>query len=70
MVGAPFVARSVRGYEEVVRAISRNVLADALAEERFDFVDRVAAAVPIKVLCRPLGVPEEDEGLLSPWATR
>jgi hypothetical protein len=35
-VVAPFVARSERDYEEVVRAVSRDVLADALAEERFD----------------------------------
>ena len=45
-MAAPFVGRSVRDYEEVVRAVSRDVLADALAEERFDFVDRVAKELP------------------------
>lgn len=64
LVSAPFAVRPVRDYEEMVRSVSRQVLAGALAEDRFDFVERVAAAVPIKVLCRVLGVPEHDEGLL------
>ena len=64
LVSAPFAVRPVRDYEEMVRSVSRQVLAGALAEDRFDFAERVAAAVPIKVLCRVLGVPEHDEGLL------
>jgi cytochrome P450 len=64
LVAAPFTVRSVRDYEKLVRSVTRQVLAGALAQDRFDFVERVAAAVPIKVLCRLLGVPEEDEGLL------
>jgi cytochrome P450 len=47
-----------------VRSITRTVLDDVRTEERFDFVERVASAVPIKVLCRLLGVPERDEGLM------
>lgn len=64
LVSAPFAVRPVRDYEEMVRSLPRQVLAGALAQDRFDFVERVAAAVPIKVLCRLLGVPEQDEGLL------
>jgi cytochrome P450 len=64
LVSAPFSLRSVRDYEGLVQVISRQVLAKALPRGRFDFVEHVAAAVPIKVLCRLLGVPEEDEGLL------
>jgi len=64
LVSVPFTLRSVREYEELVRQVSRQVLAAALTRDRFDFVEQVAAAVPIKVLCRLLGAPEEDEGLL------
>jgi cytochrome P450 len=64
VVSEPFTVRSVRDYEELVEAVSRQVLGRALTRERFDFAEQVAAAVPIKVLCRLLGVPEEDEGLL------
>jgi cytochrome P450 len=64
LVSDPFTLRSVRDYEDLVALVSRQVLADALARDRFDFVADVAAAVPIKVLCRLLGVPEADEGTL------
>ena len=64
LVSAPFALRSVRDYEELVRQVSREVLSAALARDRFDFVEQVAAAVPIKVLCRLLGAPAQDEGLL------
>jgi cytochrome P450 len=64
LVSAPFTLRSVRDYEELAQQISREVVGRALARERFDLVADIAAAVPIKVLCRLLGVPEEDEGLL------
>jgi cytochrome P450 len=64
LVAAPFAVRPVRDYEGLVRSLTRQVLDGALAQDRFDFVERVAAAVPIKVLCRLLGVPGEDEGLL------
>jgi cytochrome P450 len=64
LVSVPFAVRSVRDYAGLVRSVVRQVLADALALDRFDFVERVAAAVPIKVLCRLLAVPEQDEGLL------
>jgi len=64
LVSAPFTFRSARDYEGLVQEISRQVLSSALVRSRFDFVEHVAAAVPIKVLCRLLGVPEEDEGLL------
>jgi cytochrome P450 len=64
LVSAPFTLRSVRDYTELVQQISHDVVSRALARERFDLIADIAAAVPIKVLCRLLGVPEEDEGLL------
>jgi cytochrome P450 len=64
VVSAPFRPRTIGRYEQLVRSITRSVLRDALTHERFDFVERVATPIPIKVLCRLLGVPGEDEGLL------
>jgi cytochrome P450 len=49
LVSMPFAVRSVRDDAGLVQSISRQVLADALARDRFDFVERVAAAVPVKV---------------------
>ncbi len=64
LVSPSLTARRVHDYEALVRSITLDVVSDALGEERFDFVERVATAIPIKVLCRLLGVPEEDEGRL------
>ena len=64
LVSPSLTARRVHDYEALVRSITLDVVSDALGEERFDFVERVATAIPIKVLCRLLGAPEEDEGRL------
>jgi cytochrome P450 len=63
-VSAPFRPRNVRGYEQLVRSITQDALREAFTDEQFDFVERVATVIPIKVLCRLLGVPPEDESLL------
>src|SRR5580658_6796401 len=60
LVAPPFLARSTRGYEDLVRTIASEVIAHATLHERFDLVEQIAMAVPIKVLCRLLGVPESD----------
>jgi cytochrome P450 len=64
IVSTPFRPRKINEYEQLIRPIIQDVLRDALAEEQFDFVERVATPIPIKVLCRLLGVPAEDESLL------
>ena len=57
LVSPSLTARRVHDYEALVRSITLDVVSDALGEERFDFVERVATAIPIKVLCRLLGAP-------------
>ena len=64
LVAPPFLAGATRGYENLVQAIARDVVSEATGVERFDLVEQIAVAVPIKVLCRLLGVPESDEALL------
>ena len=62
LVSGPFRPRSIGDYEELVRSITRDVLHDALAEGCFDLVERIATPIPIKVLCRLLGVPGRGRG--------
>jgi cytochrome P450 len=64
LVAGSFTRRQVAHYDDELRAIVRNVLDRALAPGTFDVVSQVAAAVPIRVLCRILGIPPEDEGLM------
>ncbi|HXY27860.1 MAG TPA: cytochrome P450 [Acidimicrobiales bacterium] len=64
LVAPPFRPRSVQSFEGLVREVAHRVAREALAERSFDLVERIAVAVPIKVLCRLLGVPESDEQLM------
>ncbi|HEY8081722.1 MAG TPA: cytochrome P450 [Acidimicrobiales bacterium] len=60
LVSRPFSPRAVASYEESVRELAREVLAEVRGEERFDFVSRVARQLPMKMLGRLLGLPDED----------
>jgi cytochrome P450 len=54
----------VQDYAGYTRAVARRLLDDALADDAFDWVERVAAPLPINVLVSILGVPEEDAPFL------
>ncbi|MHB1906383.1 MAG: cytochrome P450 [Acidimicrobiales bacterium] len=60
LVSRPFAPKSVNEYESVVRDLAGEVL-DALGGAReFDFVSRVARELPMRMLGRLLGLPDED----------
>lgn len=60
LVSRPFAPRSVAEYEGAVRELARSVLEDVRGEQRFEFVSRVARQLPMKMLGRLLGLPDED----------
>jgi cytochrome P450 len=62
-----FTPRAMREYEGYCRDIARDVLDKALAKGEFDFVLDVAKELPIRVLVRILGVPDEDTDRLIEW---
>ncbi|MQY02691.1 cytochrome P450 [Actinomadura macrotermitis] len=64
LLTADFTRRQVAGYGDRVRDTVRAVLDTALPHTTFDLVERVATAIPIRVLCQILGVPQDDEALL------
>lgn len=65
-----FTPKSLAVYESFLRGVTANTLDVALAKDRFDFVDEIAADFPIRVLARLLGVPEEDTDQLIEWGNR
>ncbi len=60
LVSKPFSRREVYAYEEGIRLLARAVVDEALAETSFDFVERVAKQLPMRMLGRLLGVPDTD----------
>jgi len=60
LVSRPFAPRSINEYEDAVRDLARQVL-DALSGVReFDFVATVARELPMRMLGRLLGLPDDD----------
>jgi cytochrome P450 len=64
LVSKPFSRREVYAYEHAIRVLARAVVEEALAESSsFDFVDRIAKQLPMRMLGTLLGVPDDD----GPW---
>ena len=64
-----FTPRAVAVYEHFVRALTNAALDAALPLGEFDFVHHVAKQVPIRVLARIMGLPEEQLTSSSTSAT-
>jgi cytochrome P450 len=61
LVSKPFSRREVYAYEHGIRLLARTVVEEARElGGQFDFVDRVAKQLPMRMLGRLLGVPDAD----------
>jgi cytochrome P450 len=64
LVQGGFTRRMVRSYEAAIQELAREVLDEALPKGQFDFVTDVARQLPMRMLGRLLGAPEEDDDRL------
>jgi cytochrome P450 len=60
LVNKGFTPRAVRAYEEKIRELIRGILDDALPLGDLDFVEQIAAELPMRVFAEMLGAPQED----------
>ena len=60
LVQGGFTRRTVQSYEQAIRLLAQSVLDAAVPQRRFDFVTEVARQLPMRMLGRLLGAPEED----------
>lgn len=60
LVSRPFAPKSVADYEEAVRSLARDVLDSLEGATTFNFVRRVARELPMRMLGRLLGLPDDD----------
>ena len=61
LVSKPFSRREVYAYENGIRLLARAVVEEALAgRTEFDFVERIAKQLPMRMLGTLLGVPQHD----------
>ena len=67
LVQPGFTPKVVATYEAAFRLLAGQVLDNVLPLGEFDFVTEIARELPIRLLCRLLGVPESDAGRLVAW---
>ncbi|HEY5266844.1 MAG TPA: cytochrome P450 [Acidimicrobiales bacterium] len=60
LVSRPFAPKSVAQYEDAVRELAVEVLDSLQGEREFNFVQRVARELPMRMLGRLLGLPTDD----------
>jgi len=63
LVQPPFAPRYVNTYDEMLRDLARGVIDRAKAHTELDFVIEIARQLPMRMLGKLLGVPDED----GPW---
>ncbi len=60
LVSRPFAPRSIATYEDAVRSLAVEVLEGLRGQTRLDFTRQVARELPMRMLGRLLGLPDED----------
>lgn len=66
IVQPPFTHTEVSAAEQGIRLLARAVVDDVEGTERFDFVDAIARKLPMRMLGKMLGIPDED----GPWLVK
>jgi cytochrome P450 len=67
LVQPGFTPKVVATYEAAFRILAGQVLDRVLPLGDFDFVTEISRELPIRLLCRLLGVPESDAARLVAW---
>jgi cytochrome P450 len=65
--GPPHTPDLVSGQEDGIKHIVTDLLDKLKGKTRIDVVDEFAYPLPVNVICRVLGVPEEDEKRFHHW---
>jgi cytochrome P450 len=67
LVQPGFTPKVVATYEEAFRRLTGLILDQVLPLGEFDFVTEIARDLPIRMLCRLVGVPEADANQMVAW---
>lgn len=64
LLGRGFSPKVVATYEQRIREIATDLIETAAQHDSFDFVKSIARPLPMRMLGRLLGVPDDDGGML------
>lgn len=70
LVASGFTPRMIRKIETSIRQAIHDILDEIEGEAEVDFVQRIAAQLPLRMIADMIGWPEEDRRLMIDWADR
>jgi len=70
IISRGFTPRAINALDEVMRDRARRIVTDAVAQGGGNFVDQVAAELPLETIADLLGVPPEDRRPLFDWTNQ
>ena len=70
LVSGGFTPRRINALEPMIRGLANEILDEAARKPRVDFVTDIAAELPLRVIARFLGVPDEDRATLFSASNR
>jgi cholest-4-en-3-one 26-monooxygenase len=70
LVSAGFTPRMVGMISDSIQERALEILDGIKGRDEIDFVQEVAAELPLQVICEMIGVPEEDRHLVFDWSNK
>jgi cholest-4-en-3-one 26-monooxygenase len=70
IVSRAFTPRSIAQLEQIMRDRAHRIVTEAVARGAGDFVEEVAAELPLQAIADLLGVPQEDRKKLFHWSNQ
>ena len=70
LVASGFTPRMIRKIEASIRQAVLDILDEVEGEAEVDFVQRISAQLPLRMIADMIGWPEEDRQLMIEWADR
>lgn len=70
LVASGFTPRMIRKIEASIRQAVHDILDEVESETEVDFVQRISAQLPLRMIADMIGWPEEDRQLMIEWADR
>ena len=70
LVSAGFTPRMINQLIEAIQAKAEGIVANIEGRDAVEFVEEVAAELPLQVICEMIGVPNDDRHLVFDWSNR
>jgi cholest-4-en-3-one 26-monooxygenase len=70
IISRAFTPRAIAALHDDLKRRSRDIVAEAVAKGEGNFVEDVAAELPLQAIAGLLGVPQEDRGKLFEWSNQ